>query len=100
MALKGRVKIHRSIGFTRDGVIDKGESEESDDIEEVKVCDICGKDASGLSSCFSCHQDLCREHQIDVMGRLMTGGDRTDVAPPGVYCRTCLISQIKAAVDR
>ena len=58
------------------------------------ICDICGEDASGKTPCTICKKDLCSKHQIDVQ-RIMSGTYDLVLDISGVFCRECLIAEIK-----
>jgi len=64
----------------------------------IRICDICGEDATDRASCNICHKDLCSKHQIDVSG--MRRGDYRGTEILGnIYCKECLIKEIQQVFD-
>ena len=70
------------------------------DIEE-RVCDLCGADATGLTSCRVCKKDLCSNHQFEsrLYGILQYRENNSSrYMDLGVYCADCLIKAVQEFV--
>lgn len=61
---------------------------------DEKACDICGGDATDRTPCDRCKKDLCRRHQIDVL-RVQSAKYKQGDELSGIYCKSCLIAEIK-----
>jgi len=63
----------------------------------IRICDICGEDATDRVPCCICHKDLCPKHQIDVSG--IRRIDNPGIEFFGIYCKDCLIKEIERLYD-
>ncbi len=78
-----------------------------DRLIEIKVCDICGADATDRTPCRICKRDICANHQRDMMELrqvlypsvvIKTGNyDHKDdkTIESGIYCTACLASLLE-----